>query len=64
MEWNIYSEDDVELLKDQESEEAANDELQEDSITSLTRPASARRTIEIIWEQKQLEADTWDYFEH
>lgn len=63
MEWNLISEDDSDFLIDIDSKDAANDELEDELSSSLTRPLSARRTIEILREQKQLEADTWDYFE-
>lgn len=64
MEWSLVSEEDNDYFGDVEDKEVANsDELEEENSLSLKKVVSARRAIEILKEQKQLEADTWDCFE-
>lgn len=71
MEWKLFNEDDTEDFIDEEVDtEAKEVTLDEESTDELVvvsqRPAKSanpRRTIEILREQKQLEADTWDYFD-
>lgn len=64
MEWSLVSEEDNDYFGDVEDKEVANsDELEEENSLSLKKVVSARRAIEILKEQKQLEADTWDCFQ-
>ena len=64
MEWSLVSEEDNDYFGDLEDKEVANgDNLEEDNSRSLKKVVSARRAIEILKEQKQLEADTWDCFQ-
>jgi len=70
MEWKLFNEDDgddfnevevkeISLVDDSEPVEAAVVE----KVVKVARPANARRAIEILREKKQLEEDTWDYFD-
>lgn len=71
MEWKLFNEDDTEDFIDEEVESEAKEvTLDEDSADEFVvvnhRPAKSanpRRAIEILREQKQLEADTWDFFD-
>jgi len=66
MEWKLLHDDtddvdlnDVEVeIKDIVIDEDSSDEF----IVLKDKPSNPRRAIEILREQKQLEADTWDYF--
>lgn len=62
MEWNIFSEEDSDLISDLCSGDAANDELVDENASPLAKPLSARRTIEILIEQKQLNKELSDIF--
>ncbi len=66
MEWKLLQEDESEDLLDEELE-LKEIVLDEDSIDEVIvvkeKPHNPRRAIEILREQKQLEADTWDYFD-
>ena len=62
MEWNIISEEDSDLTSDLYSGDAANDELIDENVSPSAKPVSARRTIEILIEQKQLNEELSDIF--
>ena len=69
MEWKLLQEDDNADYSDNDVEvEAKEITLDEDSVDEYVvvkqKPQNPRRAIEILREQKQLEADTYDYFEH
>lgn len=62
MEWNLISEDNEEYFTDLDGKEIADQDLEEDEIP-VNKVISARRAIEILREQKQLETDTLDYYQ-
>lgn len=62
MEWNLLSEQENDLLTDIDFNDAANDELVEESTLSSSKPVSARRAIEILIENKQLNKELSDIF--
>ena len=68
MEWKLFSEEDSEDFVEIEAKEVLLDDSIEEEVVEkvekVVKPANARRAIEILREQKQLEEDTWDYFEH
>jgi len=68
MEWKLFSEDDSDDFNEIETKEVLLDDSIEEEVVEkvekVVKPANARRAIEILREQKQLEEDTWDYFEH
>lgn len=68
MEWKLFSEEENDDFNEVEMKDILlNDEAEEEvveKVEKVVKPANARRAIEILREQKQLEEDTWDYFEH
>ncbi len=71
MEWKLLQEDDTVDYNENDNDielEAKEITLDEDSVDEFVvvkqKPQNPRRAIEILREQKQLEADTWDYFDN
>ena len=69
MEWKLLQQDENADYIDNDVEmESKVIVLDEESVDEFVvvkqKPQNPRRAIEILKEQKQLEADTWDYFEH
>ena len=64
MEWNLLNEDQGEDLSEVEIRDFSDDEdSRMENKLPITKLVNARRAIEILKEQKQLKADTWDCFE-
>ena len=67
MEWKLFSEDDSDDFNEVEIKEILLDENSDEElieqIEKVVKPVNPRRAIEIMKEQKQLEEDTWDFFD-